>query len=70
MSAPTAAIELAHRVTAADAAFVRRGLLAHNRPFLGESDHTRFAVMARVAGVMEASIRAGSMLQSPGLMST
>ena len=50
MSAPEAAIELAHQVAAADAAFVRRGLLAHNRPFLGESDHTRFAVMARVAG--------------------
>ena len=52
MSAPTAAIELAHQVAAADAAFVRHGLLAHNEPFLGQSDHARFAVMARVAGAL------------------
>jgi len=45
-----AEIALSDDVAAADAAFLRRGLLEHNQPFLGESDHRQLVVMARVDG--------------------
>lgn len=49
MSATAPEIVLSDEVAAADA-FLRRGLIAHNQPFLGEPDHGQFSLMLRTDG--------------------